>query len=88
VSNVGIWTKLYRTHIHHILHLENPILLSARFWQFSIELCRVLWIDFSEKGKLQLKVTVENRNKDNRSYKRLMLLEALRRKEETREQNI
>lgn len=57
--NVGIWTQLYRTHIHH---LENPILLFARFWQFSIELWRVLWIDFSEKGKLQLKVTVEKRN--------------------------
>ena len=27
-------------------------------WQFGIELCRVLWIDLLEKGRLQLKVTV------------------------------
>ena len=47
---MGIWTQLYQI---YICHLENPILLFARFWQFGIELCRVLWIDFSEKGKLQ-----------------------------------
>ena len=39
----------------------NPILLFARFFQFGFELCRVLWIDFSEKGKLHLKVTVVKR---------------------------
>ena len=90
-SSVGIWTQFYQIYIRP---LANPILLFASFCQFGIELCRVLWIDFSEKGKLHLKVTVIKKinvkkgTKDNRSYRRLKFPEALCRKEEIRGQNI
>ena len=54
----GFLRFLYR----RVQGILRSLLLSARFWQFGIELCRVRWIDFSEKGKLQLKVTVEKRS--------------------------
>ena len=48
-----IWTLQYR-----IRHLHFEITVCEVNWQFGIELCRVLWIDLLEKGRLQLKVTV------------------------------
>ena len=53
MSNVGIWTPQYR-----IRHLRFEITVCKVNWQFGIELCRFLWIDLLEKGRLQLKVTV------------------------------
>ena len=81
--NAGIWTQLYWIYIHH---LENTILLFARFWQFGIQLCRVLWIDFSEKGKLQLKVTMEKRNNVKKRNQRQQKLRKTWAYEEKRKQ--
>ena len=49
-------------------------LLFTRFWRFSIELSRVLWIGFSEKGRLQWIVTVVKRkNVKNRNRRQQRL---------------
>ena len=65
MSNVGIWTLQYQ-----IRHLRFEITVCEVNWQFGIELCRVLWIDLLEKGRLQLKVTVvKKRNVKKRNQR-------------------
>ena len=85
MSNVGIWTLQYR-----IRHLRFEITVCEVNWQFGIELCRVLWIDLLEKGRLQLKVTVvkkKNVKKRNQRQQKIWKTRApgsVTKKEETR----
>ena len=52
----------------------SKLLFTLRFWRLSIELSRVLWIDFSEKGRLQRIVTVVKReNVENRNQRQQRL---------------
>ena len=70
-------------------------LLFRRLWRFGIELSRVLWIDFSEKSRLQRIVTVVKReNVENRNWRQQKLWKTwapesvTKKNKETREQNI
>ena len=84
MSNVGIWTLQYR-----IRHLRFEITVCEVNWQFGIELCRVLWIDLLEKGRLQLKVTGEEeecREKEPKTTEDMEDSSSQKRYEENRKQ--